>query len=157
MNNKIVLETVSWGTMRKEDLIPSFVQELFRIDPDNEVANNVQGTYSDYSDDDIDDYWNSESSDFDLNDLFDEINNVCDLPYVYFGANDGDGSDYGFWADIISLEEDIENDKIGYITNIDDLHDKYLDFTGLLVWDITTSYSLYEAENGRLKNLIWSA
>jgi hypothetical protein len=70
-----------------------------------------------------DNYFESEESDYDLESLFDELNDLCtyDLPYFYFGAHCGDGSDYGFW-----LDENFQNDFEGLqVESTDDIPDDY--------------------------------
>lgn len=44
----------------------------------------------------IDDYYQSEDSDSDLEALFDALE-CYSAPYFYFGAHPGDGADYGWW------------------------------------------------------------
>ncbi len=90
--------SVSHGTLRNEDLLSAFAGELdcqlkrqstrfkraaFRklireansIDPDSDDASEL------------------------VNELIDALNEFAP-PYGYFGTNEGDGSDFGFWIDI---------------------------------------------------------
>lgn len=109
------LGTVSSGTMRMQDLIPALASECLRLD----VADPVRGrgvihlleftdpfpatTYDLVAHDEDDPYWQSEEALWDLDALFDALNNACP-PFVYFGSNPGDGADYGFWPDMENLD-----------------------------------------------------
>ncbi len=117
------LGSVSSATMRAEDLIPCFVGVLDDIreniaapgpttEPSAETEERKQ-TVSRL--DDIlgaieqrmraEDYYESESADYDLEDLFTALEEFAP-PYCYFGTNEGDGADYGFWIAWDSLEDD---------------------------------------------------
>lgn len=87
--------SVSCGTMKPEDLIPSFLSELESQKPLRkehkklalEIATRItQG----------EDYFGTDDSDYDLEALFDALNEYC-LPYFSFGSNPGDGADFGYW------------------------------------------------------------
>jgi hypothetical protein len=91
MTKKCELGSIISGTMRKEDLIPVFVNEILSIDDKNQKALEIQSGMN------VNNYYDTEISDYDLDDLFDELNNLCDIDNAYFGAHPGDGSDYGFW------------------------------------------------------------
>jgi hypothetical protein len=97
-----------------------------------------------------DDYFESEDATYDLNeDLFNELNRLCeDIPYCYFGASEGDGSDYGFW---ISLHDyDFEGLKVSDLSEIPD------DYEGeFLVINDHGNTSLYNRWNGENTN-VWS-
>lgn len=100
--------TVSHGTMRTRDLIDAFTQHLRWLYGLNEVyprtgtlharsrelideMRRVRVSYADR-----DDYYESEAACDHLDALF-EILNEYAPPGHYFGAHEGDGSDYGFW------------------------------------------------------------
>lgn len=77
--------TVIHGTLRTRDLIEAFGRELLRINPKCNCEY-VQALVD-----------NPESGDeFDLENLFDTLNYIAPEGY-YFGAHEGDGSDFGFW------------------------------------------------------------
>jgi hypothetical protein len=119
MENKVELGSISSGTMRKDDLIPTFVYEILRIDPENRVALEIQEKMNN-----DENYYKSEDSDYDLNEsLFDELNELCDIPYSYFGAHPGDGSDYGFWIDTERVDSDL---RYGELKNVDDVEESFL-------------------------------
>ena len=85
--------TVSHGTMRAEDLIPDFASELESLcDVDDKATYKAllveAASITDYE---------SEAADYILTDLFDALDNFSP-PYCYFGAHEGDGSLFGFWA-----------------------------------------------------------
>lgn len=90
--------SISHATMRNEDLIPAFMAELGRL----AEANGDQATLARLGElgeaISIDaDYFDSEESDYDLNEfLFDALNEYAPEG-CYFGSHPGDGSDYGFW------------------------------------------------------------
>jgi hypothetical protein len=102
--------------MKTEDLIPSFIDELESQKPlhqaHRKLITRIQKNIAHPSDSTVEDanYWDSEDSQEDLNDLFDALGEYC-LPYFYFGAHPGDGSDYGYWLSE-SFTEDFEGLKI---------------------------------------------
>ena len=106
--------SVSTGTLRNEDLLDSFADELEsccsnhgaeisqyasllkearEIDPDDENASEV------------------------VENLIDALNDFA-APYSYFGALRGDGADYGFWPDMESLSMAVFD---GEVNKVDDL------------------------------------
>ncbi len=112
MKNKIQLGTVSHATMRPEDLIPAFVQEIKYYNPRNKIVCEIGKRITKKSYD-----YNSEDAVYDLESLFDELNNICNIPYVYFGSHPGDGSDYGFWLSEY-FESDFEGLKVNDLAEI---------------------------------------
>lgn len=96
--------TVSHGTMRYVDLIPTFWDYLLASDSILTLPIQDFHLYSTVldadSDSDLDDD-DMEAAGFLLATLFDAMNDLAPEHY-YFGAHPGDGSDYGFW-----LEEDL--------------------------------------------------
>ncbi len=89
--------SVSSGTMRPEDLIPSFTWEMEhalktlrigRKDRKRYVALvNEANAIEDFDESDVDGV---------LDDLFDALDELAP-PYCTFGANESDGACYGFW------------------------------------------------------------
>jgi len=111
------LGSVSTGTLRTEDLIPAFMSALDRLGKElpgdleclsrleyidvttiPQIADNVSVI------DDDDDYWNSEEAGWDMESLTQALEECCP-PFVYFGAIEGDGADFGFWPDIETIQE----------------------------------------------------
>ncbi len=104
---KAEIGTISHGTMRNEDLIPTFMAEIERLDLEQakKIRENEENK-------DIFDWLENEEKTEEpeyasdpmawirlrifVNDLFDVLNEYAP-EYCYFGATEGDGSDYGFW------------------------------------------------------------
>ena len=95
------------------------------------------------------DYYETEDSGYDLEDLFDALNEYA-MPGFYFGSHPGDGADYGFW-----LDEDIEHNFDGL--KVDDLSEIPTGYIGevLHVNDHGNMTLYYNGANGRLYE-IWS-
>lgn len=90
--------TLIHGTMRNEDLLTAFADEIERLD--------ASGKHAAYINDARD--WRGRGYEF-ANDVLERLFDALDEyapPYCYFGAHAGDGSDYGFWPDVESLEAD---------------------------------------------------
>lgn len=85
-------QTISWGTMRSEDLIPKFL-----------------GVLKTYAKDKYDEYVNENPEVLDIaglddetlgwivDELFDKLDEIAPEG-TYFGAHPDDGADYGFWS-----------------------------------------------------------
>jgi len=110
MTRPIQLGTVSEGTLRNEDLLEAFSGELDAIRTDSRAHYNLvfdaqnrwyRDDGSDDREDDIPDL---------INELIDAINEYR-LPYTYFGTNDGDGADFGWWIDFDSLTESVRESE----------------------------------------------
>jgi hypothetical protein len=105
--------SISSGTMRNEDLIPDFLWELEHLAKRNhnklhltlveEIQNRI---------DTIEDYFDTEEASYDLNDdLFEALNEYA-KPFCYFGSHPGDGAEFGFWIDDLSIEDGISSGEI---------------------------------------------
>jgi len=142
--NEIVLGSLSSGTMRKQDLIPILAEEILRLDDKNEVANKVWDNSYNLEGDRLEEYWESEDSGWDLDDLFDELNDIANLPYVSFGSHPDDGADYGYWVDWESLYLDSVRGGVTITDNPKDMTDENQMY-------LLNSNSLYEGNK-----LLWS-
>jgi len=105
--------TLIHGTLRPQDLIPVFLDELRRLD---------KGAFDAYVDSNpgmlpaeipmiafmtpSDPWWNGEGPTWALDSLFDSLGEYSPEGH-YFGAHEGDGSDFGWW----------EIDDAGYAGN----------------------------------------
>lgn len=100
MKTKQITGTISHGTMRPQDLIPSFLDALEAIAPDAYAQMMVSsfGPVPAYVYDEGDDseWWDSDDAGYLLESLFDALDENSPEGF-YFGAHPGDGSDYGFW------------------------------------------------------------
>lgn len=135
--------SVSSGTMRTEDLIPSFLWEAKRLRLTRDERTTVKAIERRneaeiYDDDDACD---------DLDELF-SILDAHSLPYFYFGAHPGDGADYGWWLSESFEESFSDQDSFA---KVDDLSDVPRGFTGeVLHTNDHGNISLYRAVRGRL-------
>ncbi len=87
---KVVLGTLSCGTMRSADLIPTFVAELHRLGSGHAALAAIEERMEQPG------YYESEEAGWDLEWLFTDLDGFSPEGY-YFGAHPGDGADYGFW------------------------------------------------------------
>ena len=119
--------SISSGTMRAEDLIPTLASELeYRAKHDKHVAFKTRKTHMQLAQlidkciagdcdhehmedcpDSADNYYQSEAADNDLESLFDALD-AYSAPYFYFGSHPGNGADYGYW-----LSESWDEDFLG--------------------------------------------
>lgn len=142
--------SVSSGTMRKEDLIPSFAWELEHQKPLRKYhAHNLRVIKTNME---VKDYYDTEEADWDLETLFEMMEEYAP-PYFYFGSHPSNGSDYGYW-----LGEDFEQDIIdmGGI-KVSDLSEIPKGYTGevLEINDHGNCTLWYKSRNHRMAEM-WS-
>ena len=89
------LGSISSGTLRTEDLQESFAHAIKRL---TEAPHYEQLAWLAIEDGSLDM----------VDELQEALNELCP-PFVYFGAHPGDGSDFGFWPDMDSLNEAMAN------------------------------------------------
>ena len=103
--------SITSGTMRNEDLIPTFLEYVQDEELKDAIEDRIEFSEQD---DNSYDYYNCEDSDYDMDSLFNALQEIAG-PYFYFGSHPGDGSDYGFW-----LCEDVAEmvkDSGGYVVS----------------------------------------
>lgn len=114
--------SVSSGTMREEDLVPTFLDVL--QDLDKAKHDEIMEEYKDVLDnDDVDEESDEyhEGMQYCCEALFDALNDYAP-PYAHFGAHEGDGADYGFWVSWDSLDDDV---KFGEVLRCNELPDDF--------------------------------
>lgn len=149
----VFLGTISHATMQPRDLIPAFASELERIAQRSNKSHRALIKEANA----IEDY-DSDSADRDmidsvLEELFDALNSYAPA-YCYFGAHEGDGSDYGFWPSLDSLDEDTRS---GEVLKVNDLSDVPRGYCGTImqVSDHGNVELYARSKRGKLKSL-WS-
>lgn len=107
--------SVSSGTMRTEDLLDAFADELECLDTDKAHAQLIEDARkyleNDQDESDPDGDIGAEIVD----EMFSAMNEFAP-PFGHFGAHPGDGADYGFW-----FSEDCFNDAVhaGEVVKVD--------------------------------------
>lgn len=140
------LGSVSSGTMRPEDLIPTLISELKSQKPlarrHRRLVREINQRMN------AGDYFELEDADRDLESLFDALNEYAPS-YFYFGAHPGDGSDYGYW-----LSECFTEDFGGLKVN--DLSEVPTGHTGeVLIVNDHGNMTLYAYSRGRSRE-VWA-
>ena len=109
--NKIELGTLIHGTLRNEDLLQAFASELYRLAGGTGEGDQPQGIINEAMDllDNASEEKFEEFASEIVYDLMDALNEYAPTGY-YFGAIEGDGSDFGFWTDE-DPDEDIATGK----------------------------------------------
>jgi hypothetical protein len=101
MLSNVTLGSISWGTCRTCDLIDVFYHNLKAYAPDraasllSECGDDIAWACRESREVIMRDV--PDNADHLLDALFIELDNLAPAGH-YFGANEGDGSDYGFWA-----------------------------------------------------------
>jgi len=101
--------SVSSGTLRTQDLLFAFYDELGHVDRKAAVA--IRDEHEDLWDADPDEWTDEqqETAEWLVNEtLFDALNERC-APFTYFSAHEGDGADFGVWISWDSIQ-DAEHD-----------------------------------------------
>lgn len=159
--------SISHGTLRTEDLLEAFGDELewqirrngeYFSRPENFAERNrlnaIHGEYLDcYGEDGetIEPSKEETANELVNETLPDALQSFC-LPYFYFGAHFGDGSDFGFWPD------DIENikEQVGFVSSREQ---EYPDDDFLGEWlhiNERGNCTLYVRENVDKDRQIWA-
>lgn len=147
--------SISSGTMREKDLILSFLWEAKNLrltkDERKEVSAIQRRSTSelDYKTTNGErcDYWESETASFDLDALFDILDNHS-LPYFCFQSSEGDGACFGWWLDP-SFEDEFDGLKVS------DTSEVPKGYAGeVLHVNDHGNMTLYSARNGRLHE-VW--
>jgi len=143
---KAAIGSISEGTLRTEDLIVAFTEELAELDRE-------EGTYRRLiaEANSLKDYDTEEASMLLNEDLFDALNDYA-LPYTYFGTHEGDGSDFGFWVNWRQIEDSIYDEDLLKVNDLNDLDD----YTGdVLEINDHGNVTLWHCDNGKLTE-IWA-
>ena len=106
--------SVSSGTMRPEELIPTFLSELQRQKPlarrhrrlVKEINKRIHSSG----------YYELQDADYDLELLFDALSEYAPA-YFFFGAHAGDGADYGYWLSEC-FSEDFDGLKVNDLSEV---------------------------------------
>lgn len=128
------LGSISHGTMREEDLLGTFADELedhvqrnaeaWCIDEGRAQRGNLLAIVNDARET-LECLENGEPRGDDapevLETLFDALQTFAP-PYVYFGAHPGDGSDYGYWVSE-GLEDEFDGLKVSDLSEVPDDHE----------------------------------
>lgn len=102
MSNEIELNAgsyVDYASLRTQDLLPEFLNILNSINaPEYEqLMSSPFGPIPAYAMEDQDsEWWDSEDASFLMDELIDVLNNYVPEGH-YFGAHEGNGSDFGVW------------------------------------------------------------
>ena len=115
-------KSISHGTMRPQDVLPALLDALAEHDEDAYTqCMHLIPSYA--SEDDDVAWWHEEAPDH-VEALFDALND-CAPAGLYFGAHQGDGSDYGFWMSEEDTEELAElEEAAGECTSEDDARER---------------------------------
>lgn len=139
--HKASFGTIIRGTLRAEDLIPAFTDALRYLR--GSLPREVHRTLQQWQRGEV----TEEREALFLDSLFEELQEYAP-PYAYFGAHEGDGSDFGFWLG------DLDGEFDGL--RVSDTSEVPSDYTGeVLHVNDHGNTTLYVARGGKLRE-IWT-
>jgi len=114
----IQIGSVCSGTMRSEDLIPTFLGFLINLDTEKEFTSVIREGKSIIIQAEKDDsVWDSENTIMYLNEDLWEAMDSFSPDYCFFGAHPGNGSDYGYWP-MEDIEDEFDGLKVSDLSEV---------------------------------------
>lgn len=159
MARPYIFGSISHGTHRPEDLLPTFASVLEYLSEGEEEAlldicgglitqMNEAGGF-----DELDDGTKDYISEV-LNELLFQALNDYAAPYHYFGAHEGDGSDFGFWFMYDAYEEAVRDGEIRVVDDLAKAEEEYEGEEYIAVVNDHGNVTLYAPTTGFKE--IWS-
>jgi hypothetical protein len=104
----LALGSWSHGTMRNEDVIPALLDacDSVRMNAHDRKTVRRDAAEVNYQTRETGDWYDTEDADELGNRLMDILTCYCP-PFCYFGAHEGDGSDYGCWFSSDAYEQSV--------------------------------------------------
>ncbi|MDH2296048.1 hypothetical protein [Cobetia sp. 1AS1] len=136
--------SISQGTLRPQDLIPTFLDALAKYDSaaHEQLVAQPHPPIPAYVQDEGDDseWWDSEEAAFLQEELINALENAAP-DGTYFGTHEGDGADFGFWSlgqwrviteddQVLSTHDTQTEAEHALAVALDDEHDAYLQAPG---------------------------
>ncbi|WP_201243289.1 hypothetical protein [Halochromatium salexigens] len=137
----MTIGTISHGTLRTQDLIPTFLDAVRDLAP---CAAPFGPIPSYAQEDDSADWWDSEDAGCLLEELTDILSDHAPA-FCYFGPHEGDGSDFGFWIDPDLIDEAEAEDELLRVADLDDVPENW---TGFHEGDGFSGYVLHVNDHG---------
>ena len=111
-------DSLSHGTLRQEDLIPSFMDFLQNVKKICDIQKEVDNVQKEVDELEFEEapgysgpyYKNLEDADYILNEDIVYLLDSIAPKFTYFGSTLGDGADFGFWTDEDSLLEHVRDE-----------------------------------------------
>lgn len=103
MGYKASVGTISHGTLKTEDLIIALSDELRRLAPEHDMVKECEAIQTLWAAGWTEIYETPEAQET-LEALMNAMDDYAP-PYCYFGTNEGDGSDFGYWPNMESINE----------------------------------------------------
>src|SRR6476469_2605483 len=104
------LGTLSHGTLRNEDLIPAFAEEIERLAKANDILPSYADVLAEAAG--IQDYDSEEATEI-VHVLMEMLNDFAPR-YTTFSSHEGDGSDFGYWICWQCIEEAKQDGELPY-------------------------------------------
>ena len=145
---KIQLGSISSGTLRTEDLLPTFADELSIMEMSEtgvKLLHEVEVFLG--APEDPMPNWESDTAGFILDELIDALNEYAPL-HMRFGSHEGDGADFGWWptdfdgCDTVSIDQGkngestfVDTDCNLYVEINDHGNTTVRELGGAIIWD----------------------
>ena len=101
------LGSISTGTLRIEDIFPAYLDQLDKLSPNSPLSKEVWAYMETGA------LLEEHENAWGIVEQIDLLLNELCPPFVYFGALEGDGADFGFWPDMERLQETLTDSFAG--------------------------------------------
>jgi hypothetical protein len=102
------LGSISTGTLLIEDIFPAYLDQLDKLSPNSPLSKEVWAYMETGA------LLEEHENAWGIVEQIDLLLNELCPPFVYFGALEGDGADFGFWPDMDRLNEELQWERDHY-------------------------------------------
>jgi hypothetical protein len=125
--DKIQLGSISTGTLLTGVLLGAFMSEAESrglLEDTDKLKIAYDSIFAEIQEDAvIEAFENSEYASYAVNETLPDLLNEDLPPFIYFGANEGDGADFGYWFDNDSFEQAVQDKECLKVNDLSEIPD----------------------------------